>query len=99
MVKTPDGIVTRDIEYTKATSDSLDTAKNIRQRVLHWAPRVLLGFIVACVVFYCYQVQFLTILIHTIAVRFYYIIFSFLCYIFSAQLEKELINNSFNGVV
>jgi len=55
MVKTPDGIVTRDIEYTKATSDSLDTAKNIRQRVLHWAPRVLLGFIVACVVFYCYQ--------------------------------------------
>ena len=83
MVKTPDGIVTRDIEYTKSTSDSLDTAKNIRQRVLHWAPRVLLGFIVACVVFYCYQVQFFTI-----AVRFYYNIFSFLYDIFSAQLEK-----------
>ena len=58
MVKTPDGIVTRDIEYTKSTSDSsLDTVKNIRQRVLYWAPRVILGFIVACVVFYGYQVN------------------------------------------
>ena len=56
MVKTPDGIVTRDVEYTKSTSDSLDTAKNIRQRMLYWAPRVILGFIVACVVFYGYQV-------------------------------------------
>jgi len=55
MVKTPDGIVTRDVEYTKSTSDSLDTAKNIRQRMLYWAPRVILGFIVACVVFYGYQ--------------------------------------------
>jgi len=55
MVKTPDGIVTRDIEYTKSTSDSLDTSKNIRQRLLYWTPRVLLGFIVACVVFYGYQ--------------------------------------------
>lgn len=55
MVKTPDGIVTRDIEYSKSTSDSLDTAKTFRQRVLYWSPRVILGFIVACVVFYGYQ--------------------------------------------
>jgi len=61
MVKTPDGIVTRDIEYTKSTSDSsLDTVKNIRQRVLYWAPRVILGFIVACVVFYGYQSSVIT---------------------------------------
>ena len=57
MIKTPDGIVTRDIEYRKSTSDDhLDTAKNIRQLALHWAPRLILGFIVACVVFYVYQV-------------------------------------------
>ena len=72
MVKTPDGIVTRDIEYTKATSDSLDTAKNIRQRVLHWAPRVLLGFIVACVVFYCYQVLSLYILLPCVFITSYF---------------------------
>ena len=43
MVKTPE-----------STSDGLDTVGNIRQNVLYWAPRVLLlGFIVACVVFYC----------------------------------------------
>ena len=59
MVKTPDGIVTRDIEYSKSTSDSLDTAKTFRQRVLYWSPRVILGFIVACVVFYGYQVKVL----------------------------------------
>ena len=57
MIKTPDGIVTRDIEYRKSTSDDhLDTAKNIKQLALYWAPRMLGLFVLACVVFYGYQV-------------------------------------------
>jgi len=56
MIKTPDGIVTRDIEYRKSTSDDhLDTAKNIKQLALYWAPRMLGLFVLACVVFYGYQ--------------------------------------------
>lgn len=43
--------MSHDIEYSNSTSDS------IRQRVLYWSPRVILGFIVACAVFYAEEIM------------------------------------------